>query len=97
MENKKIELQPMLSEKSYAMANSDNKYVFLVSRGTNKIEVKKAIETKYKVKVIDMNSTVRIGKLKRDYKTYKLRRETDKIKMIVTLKKGDKIDEFLKA
>ncbi len=97
MESKKIDLQPVVSEKSYAMANADNKYVFLVSRGYNKIEVKKAVETKYKVKVVSVNSVVRIGKMKKDFKTYKTRRESDLMKIIVTLKKGDKIDEFLKA
>ncbi len=97
MENKKIKLQPVISEKSYAMANSDNKYTFLVNRGYNKIEVKKAIEVKYKVKVVDVNSVVRPGKLKRDLRTYKYRRESDLIKVIATLKKGDKIDEFLKT
>ena len=79
------------------MANADNKYVFSVDRGINKIEVKKAVETKYKVKVTDVNSLVRPGKKKRDFKTYKIRREQDKVKMVVTLKKGDKIDEFLKG
>lgn len=97
MENKKINIQPVISEKTYAMANADNKYVFAVVRGYNKIEVKKAVEAKYKVKVVDVNSVVKPGKMKRDYKTYKQRRESDKVKMIVTLKKGDKIDEFLKG
>ena len=97
MESKKFDLQPVVSEKSYAMANADNKYVFLVSRGYNKIEVKKAVETKYKVKAVSVNSIVRIGKMKKDYKTSKTRRESDLMKIIVTLKKGDKIDEFLKG
>ncbi|HOV34576.1 MAG TPA: 50S ribosomal protein L23 [Candidatus Dojkabacteria bacterium] len=97
MESKKITIKPVISEKTYTMANADNKYVFSVDRGINKIEVKKAVETKYKVKVTDVNSLVRPGKKKRDFKTYKIRREQDKVKMVVTLKKGDKIDEFLKG
>jgi len=97
MRNKTIKLQPMISEKSYAMANAENKYTFLVDRGNNKIEIAKAVETKYKVKVVNVNSIVKPGKMKRDLKTYKPRRESDKVKVIVTLKKGDKIDEFLKS
>jgi len=97
MTNKKIELQPVISEKSYELANSANKYTFLVSRGDNKVEVKKAIETKYKVKVVDVNSIVKVGKMKRDFRTYKVRRASDMMKIIVTLKKGDKIDEFFKS
>lgn len=97
MESKKITIKPVISEKTYQMANADNKYVFSVDRGINKIEVKKAVETKYKVKVMDVNSLVKPGKKKRDFKTYKIRREQDKVKVVATLKKGDKIDEFLKG
>ena len=96
MTNKKIELQPMISEKSYELANSSNKYTFVLPRGFNKIEIAKAIEKKYKVKVEEVNSIVKPRKIKRDFRTYKQRRESDKMKVIVTLKKGDKIDEFLK-
>lgn len=97
MESKKVELKPMISEKSYSMANESNKYTFAVPRGYNKIEVKKAVETKYKVKVVDVNSIVKPGKLKRDFKTNKMRRNRDFMKVVVTLKSGDKIDEFLKG
>ncbi len=97
MESKKIKIQPIISEKSYSLANSANKYTFFVDRGINKIEAKKAIEVKYKVKVISVNSIVKLGKLKRDLRTYKSRRVSDMMKIIVTLKKGDKIDEFFKS
>lgn len=96
MENKEIKIQPVISEKSYAMANAENKYTFLVPGGFNKIDLKKEIEKRYKVKVEKVNSIVRPGKMKRDWRTNKLRRKSDKTKMIFTLKKGDKIDEFLK-
>ncbi len=96
MENKEIKIQPVISEKTYAAANALNKYTFLVTRGVNKIEVRKEIEKKYKVKVVASNSTVRPGKMKRDWKTYKTTRKSDMVKMTFTLKKGDKIDEFLK-
>jgi large subunit ribosomal protein L23 len=95
MENNKFELKPVVSEKSYALANSANKYTFLIEGEANKIEVAKEIEKKYKVKVIKINTIVRPGKLRRDYKTYRRYRDEDKTKVIVTLKKGDKIDEFL--
>ena len=95
MENKKIELKPVISEKSYNLANASNKYVFFVNTGVNKIEIKGEIEKKYKVKVIDVNTVVKPGKKNRDWKTNKTFRKSDKRKAIVTLKKGDKIDEFL--
>jgi len=96
MENKEIKIQPVISEKSYAVANALNKYTFLVSKGTNKIEVKKAIQTKYKVKVVSSNSIIKPGKIKKNWKTNRTTRKSDMVKMIFTLKKGDKIDEFLK-
>jgi large subunit ribosomal protein L23 len=96
MKNKEIKIQPAITEKSYDMANALNKYTFLIPRGSNKIEIAKLIEEKYKVKVESVNSVVRPGKLKRDWSKNKKRRKSDMIKMIVTLKKGDKIDEFLK-
>jgi len=95
MANKEFKLQPIMSEKSYALANAKNKYTFLVEGNANKIEIAKKVEEEYKVKVEKVNTVVRPGKLRRDLKTYKAYREEDKKKAVVTLKKGDKIDEFL--
>lgn len=86
----------MISEKSYNMANASNKYTFMVDLDANKIEVSKYIESKYNVKVTNVNAITRLGKMKRDWKTNKKNRISDTKKVIVTLKKGDKIDEFLK-
>jgi large subunit ribosomal protein L23 len=95
MANKEFKLKPVLTEKSYALANAQNKYTFLIEGKANKIEIAKKVEEEYKVKVNKVNTVVRPGKLRRDLKTYKEYREEDKTKAIVTLKKGDKIDEFL--
>ena len=95
MANKTWELKPVITEKSYSLANALNKYVFLLPRGVNKIEVKKEVEKKYKVKVTDVNMIVRPGKISRDWKTRRIYREEDLKKAVVQLKKGDKIDEFL--
>lgn len=90
-----MKLQPMVSEKSYSSANSANKYTFLVDTSSNRIEVKRAVEEKYKVKVESVNMLTRPGKMSKDWKTNKSTRKSDMKKAIVTLKKGDKIDEFL--
>lgn len=95
MENNTYKLQPVISEKSYNQANSQNKYSFLVEGKANKIEIKKKVETDYKVKVLKVNTVVRPGKMHRDLKTNKKFRAQDITKAVVTLKKGDKIDEFL--
>lgn len=95
MESKEIVLKPVVSEKSYSLANESNKYVFFVDSGVNKIEIKNAVEKKYKVKVLSVNIVIKPGKMVRDWKSNKSTRKSDKRKAIVTLKKGDKIDEFL--
>ncbi len=95
MENNNFKLKPVVSEKSYNQANSLNKYTFLVEGKANKIEIGKSVEEEYKVKVLKVNTTVRPGKMNRDFKTNKKSRQEDVTKAVVTLKKGDKIDEFL--
>ncbi|HBB64794.1 50S ribosomal protein L23 [candidate division WS6 bacterium RIFOXYD1_FULL_33_8] len=95
MEIKKIELKPVVSEKSYNLVNTNNKYIFFVDTDVNRIEIKKAVEEKYKVKVTNVNILVKPGKSTRDWKTNRTFRKTDKKKAVVTLKKGDKIGEFL--
>ncbi|MDD2578095.1 MAG: 50S ribosomal protein L23 [Candidatus Dojkabacteria bacterium] len=97
MKSNEIKVQPVISEKSYEMANALNKYTFSVPRGVNKIEVAKWVEKTYKVKVVSINSVISPGKLKRDWKTNIKTRKSDKVKIIVTLKEGNKIDEFLKG
>jgi len=95
MANKKWELKPLVTEKSYALANALNKYMFLIPRGVNKIQIRQEVEKKYKVKVIGVNMIVRPGKLFKDLKKRKTYRKEDMKKAVVQLKKGDKIDEFL--
>jgi large subunit ribosomal protein L23 len=68
----------------------DGKYLFLVNNSANKIQIKKAVEITYKVKVKDVNTLISIGKLKRV--RYQLGRTQDTKKAIVTLKSGQKID-----
>lgn len=68
----------------------DNKYLFHVAKTANKMDIKKAVETIYKVKVQDVNTLVVPGKNKRV--RYMLGRTPDWKKAVVTLKKDSKID-----
>lgn len=67
-----------------------NKYLFWVDRKSNKIEIGKAIEEIYKVKVGSVNTVTMRGKLKRV--RYTVGKTSDWKKAIVTLKDGSKID-----
>jgi large subunit ribosomal protein L23 len=66
------------------------KYLFLVSIGANKIQIKQAVQQIYNVKVQDVNSHISMGKLKKV--RYQLGRTPDAKKAIVTLKEGQKIE-----
>jgi large subunit ribosomal protein L23 len=80
---------PHISEKASLLAER-NQYVFKVMNETNKTEVKKMIEAKYKVDVIGMNiinihpKKRRLGKTQGFKKAFK--------KAIVTVKAGQKIE-----
>ena len=67
-----------------------NKYLFWVDKGSNKIEIKKAVEDIYKVKAQSVNTVSMRGKLKRV--RYVIGKTSDWKKAIVTLKEGSKID-----
>lgn len=66
------------------------KYFFLVSNCANKLQIKRAVEEIYKVKVKDVNTFISRGKLRKV--RYQLGRTPDLKKAIVTLKKGEKIE-----
>lgn len=67
-----------------------NKYLFWVGSDSNKIEIKRAVEDIYKVKVDAVNTVMMRGKLKRV--RHAMGKTPDWKKAIVTLKEGSKID-----
>ncbi len=88
-------IQPHITEKTFAMANAFNQYVFITDSKVNKIELKEYVEKEYKVKVENVGSITQPGKKHIDWKTNRKFRKSDRKKYIVQLKKGDKIEEFL--
>lgn len=58
MEPIKIIKYPLSTEKSIRLMESHNKLVFVVERASNKSEIKKAIETLYKAKVVKVNTSI---------------------------------------
>ena len=46
-----IILRPILSEKGTLLSETQNKYIFQVEKQSNKLEIKKAVEEKFKVKI----------------------------------------------
>ncbi|MBI5195417.1 MAG: 50S ribosomal protein L23 [Nitrospirae bacterium] len=81
---------PMLTEKGTALKEADNKVIFKVAKEANKIEIKKAVEEIFKVKV-DSVATINCKGKKKRLGRFEGRRPDWK-KAIVTLKKGEKLD-----
>ncbi len=69
---------------------AENKYIFHVATGANKIQIKQAVEEIYNVTVKKVNTLNAQGKWRRV--RYKEGKTPDWKKAIVTLKQGDKIE-----
>jgi large subunit ribosomal protein L23 len=83
---------PWMTEKSTAIRAQGNQYVFKVKPDANKIEIKQAIEARFQVKVLSVNTVNVQGKLKRTRGI--LGRRNDWKKAIVRLQEGDTIKEL---
>jgi large subunit ribosomal protein L23 len=83
---------PLVSEKSTNLRADQNKYVFRVDKRANKMEIKKAVEELFGVKVEEVTSMMMYGKPKR-LGRFEGRRPDWK-KAIVKLKKGEIIELF---
>jgi len=83
-------IAPILSEKSVITKDEQNRYTFRVNPNSNKTEIKKAIETLFKVKVTAVRTANLPGKLHRVGRHEGYR--SDWKKAVVTVKAGQKID-----
>jgi large subunit ribosomal protein L23 len=82
---------PVVSEKSYSLLD-DNSYTFVVHPDANKIEIRKAVEAIWGVRVLSVNTLNRKGKSKRFRFTSGKRPDTKRA--IVKLADGDSIEIF---
>ena len=81
----------LLTEKGTRLGETENKYLFRVSPSANKLEIKRAVEQLFGVKVINVNTMNRKGKKKRE-RTKNFGMTAAEHRAVVTLKDGDKID-----
>lgn len=91
MNARDIIIKPLVTEKSTDLM-SQGKYVFKVDKRANKIEIGKAVEEIFKVKVTAVNTMNVIGKMKRMGRTAGKR--SDYKKAIVKLAAGQTIEFF---
>ncbi|MEG1559767.1 MAG: 50S ribosomal protein L23 [Clostridia bacterium] len=86
-----IIFKPVLTEKSYDNIHT-RVYEFIVDKRASKTEIKEAVETIFDVKVDNVNTLNKIGKVKRQGMTQGRRVSTKKA--YVKLKKDSKGIEF---
>ncbi len=84
--------RPLITEKSTLHKEMHNQLAFEVDRRANKIEIKKAVEKIFKVRVKDVRTMNYRGKQKRLGRT--VGRRPHWKKAIVTLQPGEKIEFF---
>jgi len=90
MEVHQIIKKILITEKSTIARDESNKYFFEVDRKANKVEIGKAVEKLFKVKVADVRVINVLGKKKRLGRTVGQKRSWKKA--IVTLAAGNRIE-----
>ncbi len=90
MDVREVIKKPLLTERSSEMSERQNKYSFHVDKRANRIEIRRAVEELFKVKVIRVNTLMVRGKKKRV--RYHIGKTPDWKKAFVTLGEGDKIE-----
>ena len=81
----------LVTEKGTRLKEAGNQYVFEVDRLANKLEIRRAVEKQYNVKVQDVNMMHRPGKAKR-LRTASYGRTPDWKRAVVTLAAGQTIE-----
>jgi large subunit ribosomal protein L23 len=80
----------LLSEKGTRLTEENNQYLFRVAKEANKIEIKKAVEELFNVRVMAVNTMRRKGKKKRE-RTAHFGTTASWKRAVVTLHKEDSI------
>ncbi len=84
--------RPVVTEKSTALREEENQYAFEVALDANKIEIRRAVESNFGVRVLDVRTQVVRGKMKRFRRGFG--KKPNWKKAVVTLREGDVIDFF---
>jgi len=91
-EARSIVLKPLVTEKGSRLRETGNKYLFKVAKNANRLDIKRAVETIFNVKVKRVHTMIAHGKVKR-LGAFKGPRPDWK-KAVVTLEAGQTIDLF---
>ena len=89
--NKRIVRKLLVTEKGTRLKEVANQYLFEVDRGANKLEIRRAVEQQFNVKVEDVHTMMRQGKAKR-LRTASYGRTSAWKRAVVTLQDGHAIE-----
>ena len=91
-----ILIKPLVTEKMTDLMERENKYGFVVDYDSNKIEIAKAVEQKFDVEVVAVNTIKYKGKTKTQFtRKGRFTGKTPRFKKaIITLKEGETLDLF---
>jgi large subunit ribosomal protein L23 len=96
MKASEVLVRPVITEKVNLQMERSGRYTFVVGHSANKLEIKKAVETFYGVRVANVNTIVVPAKNKSRFTKAGLLtgRKPSYKKAVVTLAEGDTIDLF---
>jgi len=80
----------ILTEKGNSLRETQNKYLFEVARDANKIEIKNAVETLFNVAVVDVQTMIVRGRMRRMGRGHAKTQNWKKA--IVQVREGETID-----
>jgi large subunit ribosomal protein L23 len=86
-------IRPVVSEKSYGLLDQ-GVYTFIVAPGSNKREIRHAVEDIFGVNVVKVNTVNRPGKRKRNRRQQTFGKRPDTKRAFVTLAPGQSIPIF---
>ena len=89
---RKIIIAPVVTEKTMRLIEEENTYTFRVHPKANKIEIRRAIEALFGVRVTDVRTMKVRGKRRRYSWRYAEGKTSSWKKALVTLAEGDRID-----
>jgi large subunit ribosomal protein L23 len=92
MKSESVIRRPIVLTEKASLLRDANQVVFEVSLAANKVQIRDAVQSLFKVKVTQVNTLVMRGKDRRMGRTYGKMQNWKKA--IVTLKEGDSIDFF---
>jgi large subunit ribosomal protein L23 len=84
--------RPVVTEKSSHLREEENQYVFEVATAANKVEIRKAIESLFGVRVAEVRTSIVRGKMRRMRRGYG--KTPNWKKAIVSLQGDDVIELF---